>query len=275
MSKRTGVIQLARYAQRLSAGCPPAVSVGDAWFDYPFYPNAIDHLHAAELFAHLRLEKCGDTMQEVAGDSAAREALVDVVIAEQPVCVLVSAGLNDIAASAPLLFHQAPGDDPYDFFHWPAVDELFRRLTSWYSALAESIGPYAPVIAHGYDYFTPSDRPVRFNGVRLGSALGPWIYPAMVGAGIDDNCDDIRRHMARILVDRFNDMLATVAAERPHYFVHANLRGTLDADTDWQNEMHPTRAGFVKVAARLAEVMAGRMPNLLDDQQGERLMAQS
>jgi hypothetical protein len=128
-----------------------------------------------------------------------------------------------------------------------------------------AIGPIAPIFAHGYDYFAPSALPVKFIGIETG--IGPWIFPSMLKVGLRD--EPLRRGVAHALVDRFNDMLRALAATHPLDFVHVDLRGTLDIDRDWQNEIHPTREGFRKVAAAFTKKVVERLPAL----SAERLQA--
>ncbi len=63
----------------------------------------------------------------------------------------------------------------------------------------------------------------------------------------------------RVLIDRFNKMVKSVADGFPHVrFV--DLRGTLPNGTTykhwWANELHPTKDGFEAVAARFADAIA-------------------
>jgi hypothetical protein len=45
--------------------------------------------------------------------------------------------------------------------------------------------------------------------------------------------------------------------------VHIDLRGTLDPDTDWQNEIHPTEGGFKKIAIEFARQLRMKMPQVV------------
>jgi lysophospholipase L1-like esterase len=249
----------ARYRKRRRAGFPTAVSEGDSWFDYPFYLNLIDRLDDAGLFAHLRLEVSGDTAADMIGSAAARSNLRTVVEDARPMVVLFSAGGNDLGSAAGELFQPlSGGDDPAACIVESRLDALFADLRTWYTAMIEAIGPSAPIFAHGYDYFAPSARPVRISGVRIGA--GPWILPAMIRAGIQEEAT--RRAIAALLVDRFNELLADLAACHPLDFVHADLRGTLDMDREWENEIHPNRKGFRKVADRFRAILVDRLPDL-------------
>lgn len=175
--------------------------------------------------------------------------------------VLFSGGGNDLADAATELFRKGSGSDPEDYFVIEKVDSLFEELHAAYDAMIQEIGPFAPIFGHGYDWFAPSDRPVRFNAVKL--PIGPWIHPALVAKEIHDQTT--HRKIGRYLIDRFNDMLEGLADDHPLDFVHVDLRGTLDIDSDWENEIHPTRAGFIKVAEAFQEVLVAQLPDLLKD----------
>ena len=76
---------------------------------------------------------------------------------------------------------------------------------------------------------------------------GPWLRPGFIEKGFD-NLPQNTLMMAK-LMNRFNRMLAGVAAEFPHVR-YVDLRELLPATKSlWANELHPKEAGF-KLAAR-------------------------
>jgi hypothetical protein len=92
-----------------------------------------------------------------------------------------------------------------------------------------------------------------------GPLPGPWLEPGFRDKGFEDRKATTR--MAADLIDRFNDMLATVVATPGFGHVHyLDLRGTLRNDaaykTWWANELHPTERGFAAVADRFATEIA-------------------
>lgn len=129
-----------------------------------------------------------------------------------------------------------------------------------YEPLIEEVGPVVPIASHGYDWFQPTDEPVRLAGMGIG--IGPWLHPNMVRARIDD--PDKQRAVADILVDRFNDDLAELAADHPDDFVYIDLRGTLAPVDDWENEIHPTRDGFRKVTDEIWDAINGPVRALVE-----------
>jgi lysophospholipase L1-like esterase len=116
-------------------------------------------------------------------------------------------------------------------------------------------GPSAgrPIFVHGYAFPTP-----RPSGIGVG--VGPWLLPALQAYGIPAQ-DGIA--LARELLARLGALLAKMAADstrfpRLYFFdstvvpVDAALPDTTGDSGDWANEIHLTRAGYRKLAARWA-----------------------
>jgi hypothetical protein len=238
----------ARYYKARRAGKIVVVSEGDSWFDYPMYRNIIDHIDDTKRFALKRLEFSGDTVRNMIGNARALEAFHEVVKQERPRFVLFSGGGNDIV-----------GDEligaikPYNSAKWT---ELRAGVVGGYEKMIRTIGPDAPVFAHGYDYIIPSARPVRYDGIAIS---GPWVWKEMDNKGLPDA---MKMQIARLMMDWFNDMLAELERVYPAYFAHIDLRGTLQPDM-WQNEIHPTRSGFAAVAERFLEQLDSSLSHTL------------
>jgi len=249
--------RMARYRKRKRAGFPVVVSEGDSWFSYEFFPNIIDIIDDEEMFAHLRLEMSGDTVANMVGNAESVEGLRGIVEEEEALFLLFSGGGNDIQQSASTLFQSATA--PEDCIKADVADRLFSGLRIGYENLISAVGPHAPVVSHGYDHFLPSDEPVRALGIDI--HIGPWIHPEMEAAGITD--PGLQRDIALLLVDRFNQDLASLQAAHPKDFVYVDLRGTLRPELDWENEIHPTRHGFNEVTKKILEAVYGRVRQLL------------
>ena len=113
-------------------------------------------------------------------------------------------------------------------------------------------------VGHGYDQFQAMDKGVHFFGIGV---VGPWIYPNMVTAGIDQ--PEKQKAIVDIMMDRFNDDLLDLQVEYPNDFVYIDLRDTLVPVDDWENEIHPTRDGFKKVANKFWSEIQSRVLPLL------------
>jgi hypothetical protein len=228
------------YAQRKSQGALRLVSDGDSWFDYPFHSNLLDFVTSTSSLAILRCEHSGDTIETIAGETRFRKPIDK----EKPRALLISGGGNDLAHDWWLegLFRDPAGsNDPMQCLvasEWQKRRQQLRESYEHILEAAESV----PVIGHGYDYFVPSNAPVRIEGVLI---TGPWFYPAMTTAKIPP---PLQREVARKIVNDFNAELIDLAGTSPR-FHHIDLRDTL-VDKDWINEIHPSESGFRKLARK-------------------------
>ncbi|HEX5436445.1 MAG TPA: hypothetical protein VFW98_04765 [Gemmatimonadaceae bacterium] len=240
-----------------AAGLPAVFTIGDSWFDYPVYPNIVDDLYFTGLFALCRREVSGAVLDDIAKQAAIPR---DILKAGSDL-LLVSGGGNDLVEKEWIshLFLPSDGTPTSD------VDSLIdkqwwepklRFFYHWYSAVVNQCAPWGiRVVTHGYDYLIPSSTGLSLD---IFYHSGPWVRPAMMAAGITDPLT--QRRLARRLVDDFNGVFEALVREghqlpdgRPA-FHYIDCRGTLD-DADWVNEMHPTKIGFEKVAARFVPVL--------------------
>jgi hypothetical protein len=243
---------------------PPVVTEGDSWFSYELYLNVSDRIDDTKRFALKRLESSGDTIAHMVGASPAADgirALKKVVQAERPLFLFFSGGGNDIVGpelrGAIQPFH--PQRKPENYLDTELWRALVRRLAASYQVLIDEIGPICPVFAHGYDYFVPSNKAVKiFPGVR---GPGPWVWPEMVSPRVGITDPALQRAIGRVMIDQFNDgVLAKLEAANAGYFAHVDLRGTLQGEADWSNEIHPTMKAFKSLAGRFLEVFDRKLP---------------
>jgi hypothetical protein len=103
------------------------------------------------------------------------------------------------------------------------------------------------IILHGYGYAIPDGRGVLGG---WGPLPGPWLRPGFIEKGFNDLTQNT--DMIHVLMDRFNNMLKSVAADFAHVR-YVDFRGVLPATkTLWANELHPEATGF-KLAAKELE----------------------
>jgi lysophospholipase L1-like esterase len=243
------------------------VAEGDSWFDYPFH----DVLSALERRFGFEIESVahhGDSAETIAYDAAQLAGVARLFerLAREgrgPRAILLSAGGNDVVGSEfrVLLNHRDSGLPPLsDAVVRGVVDERVRfALASVLGAVTglsrHYFGAALPIVLHGYDYPVPDGR-----GYLGGFWLlpGPWMEPGFRQKGYRDLAE--RAAIARALIDRFNGVLAALPGERGLAHVRfADLRGALPGALEggryrrwWENELHPTARGFVRVAARIA-----------------------
>lgn len=247
------------------------VAEGDSWFDYPFCDVLEcledEHGYSIESVAHK-----GDTVEEMAYDDPQIDKLTRKLrkLAEDqrvPKAILLSGGGNDVAGEtfSMLLNHRRSGLPPLnDGVVSGVIDERLRgavvALAAAVTRLSEQLfGQGIPILVHGYDHPVPDGR-----GYLGGFWVlpGPWLEPGFRRKGYDDLAE--RCALMKALIDRFNDVLADVAG-RPglEHMIYVDLRGSLstklagDAYQDWwDNELHPTKKGFEKVALRFHQVLS-------------------
>jgi len=244
------------------------VAEGDSWFDYPL--NDVlrfledRHGYDVESAAH-----AGDSVEQMAYSNGQLEEFlrrIEKLLRRGvvPKAIVLSGGGNDLAGPefAMLLNHAESSiaglSDP---ILRGVIDERLRTayvviLSSVTRACEVRVGRKLPIVVHGYDYPVPDGRGV---GGVFGFLPGPWLEPGFRVKGFS-HLDD-RRAIIVVLIDRFNKMLAEVAA-RPgfEHVHHIDLRRTLTSanyKADWANELHPTAKGFEAVAKKFAAVIAG------------------
>jgi hypothetical protein len=88
---------------------------------------------------------------------------------------------------------------------------------------------------------------------------GPWLEP---GFRMKEYTSlDERKTCTRELITHFNEMLESLPTTPGYSHVkYVNLLGTLSDDDAtyqewWDNELHPTRKGFIAVTEKIANVL--------------------
>jgi len=131
------------------------------------------------------------------------------------------------------------------------LDAVFEQF------LAErdkGINASVPVVLHSYDVAVPRNAGAGFG-------IGPWLHAALEAYGIP--VDD-RVEVAVALLEGLRALLASMVAARPEANVWlVDTIGTLtralhsdDGESgDWENEIHPTRAGYARLAQRWRPVV--------------------
>ncbi|MBV9773128.1 MAG: hypothetical protein JO040_04225 [Gemmatimonadetes bacterium] len=243
------------------------VAEGDSWFDYPWTDVLRmledEHGYDVDSVAHK-----GDRVEEMAYGGGQLEEFtrrIEKLLRKgrPPKAILLSGGGNDIAGSefAMLLNHAAsamPGLNEQVVAG--VVDERIRLayvyILSAVTRICEKwLQQPLPILVHGYDYPVPDGR--GFMG-GWGFLPGPWLEPGFREKGFTRLED--RKALMKRLIDRFNTMLAQVAAlqEFPHVR-YVDLRNTLSSGADykkfWDNELHPTPRGFGLVADRFVAAL--------------------
>ena len=239
------------------------VAEGDSWFSY---------VPPTDVLACLRNRLWDGWKYDVADRAKAGATLNDMVYGRdiidtyqlieehRPEVLLFSGGGNDIAGGElyVLLYNKKAIELNAGIprinrnILKGLVDEVFstayRDLLGLLRFKLRQVGtPNVPILLHGYDYAIPDGR--GWLG-GWGPLPGPWLDPSLTRKGYHRRTDaTIRRVIVKELIDAFNGMLEAVVAREPHtHFV--DLRGTL-ADSQWDNELHPTKTGFLAVTQKI------------------------
>lgn len=251
------------------------VAEGDSWFD--FKPSWIQDPKKGDLLSQLnhskelniyRVSKAGDTIENmVYGTDYDREfsprpgqitSTLEAVQRYQPHGFLFSGGGNDIVGDELAGYLNHAATKPADLLRTHHVRFVFRdciapAIRHLISRLREQ-KPGLPVFLHGYDYAIPTGRGV----IRIPPGwtfIGPWLRPAFAAKRIPL---DQAAHLVKRLIDEFNQMQIDLAKSLPGVH-HIDLRGTL-TPTDWSDELHPTPAGFAKVATKMKAAILAQFP---------------
>ena len=256
-----------RYASANRDGLTRLLTYGDSWFDYPPHPTFIYWLEAEGLWAIKRLEKSGDTIENVASENNLG-MLGRIAKKEKPVCILLSGGGNDLFTSIPerpdlkwifrLFLDFDPNKTPAEHLNPIVWNIKLTELRLAYSRLIGALGSLAPIIIHGYDYLIASGERVKYDGFRV---TGPWILPSMLARNIVDPL--FQRLILIEMIDGFNQVLAALENAFPTSVIYVDLRETLDPNVDWMNELHPTEQGFRMVEQKLASALRNRLPAVI------------
>ena len=250
-----------------SKGVATLVAEGDSWFDYLWY-DVLDMLENEHGFDVESVAGAGDRVEDMAysgGQLANFKKILEKLLrrTELPKAILLSGGGNDVAGKEffMLLDHASSANPGLNEDVIRGVIEV--RIRNAYVAILTAVtelcvtttGHTIPIFVHGYDRPVPDGR-----GFAGGWPFpGPWLRPGFHQKGFLNQNQN--KQTVGILIDRFNDMIKSVAADRrfPHVR-YVDLRGTLPTgvnyDEWWGNELHPTKKGFKAVAQRFAEAIS-------------------
>ncbi len=241
---------------------------GDSWFSTGSFPvcNMLQQMQFSRSACILNLAIPGDTAaamsERIQNWNDEFSFQVGAHDAPRWDAILMSAGGNDLINALPHLIrgginsHRAS-----DYVDSEALFALEQGLVASYARIVSfrdresSPNRGVPIFVHSYDYMTPSCAPARFYD--LVTITGPWLSPQMRA---------VPRHLwiplSNYLIDRVANTLRSLEVTLPN-FVVIDTRGTLCSvrpETsrrcgDWQNEIHPSRAGYQKLAPTVASVV--------------------
>jgi hypothetical protein len=252
-----------------NAGEYPAVlAIGDSWFWYPGN-NLLDalanHPKLKDPFRHMvRLGENGALLSEyvdLPGRPGRLGKRLKDLLQRDPmqyfsVFAVSGAGNDAVDYSLGLKPDCSGAATPADCVSDEGMSALLRGVTQAMSLLLHEVlwafeaqARHPAVLLHGYDYAVPDARGFALAGIPV---TGPWLASAMDARGVPTDAA-LRGGVVKILIDRLNAAFARYAS--PAAGIHfVDSRGTLDSGSgyqgDWENELHPTPAGFDRIVDR-------------------------
>lgn len=190
----------------------------------------------------------------------------------RPRAVLLSAGGNDStrAALSSLLNEKAPGRPVLDVHavrdHVARIEARYIQVLDAIDAVLRAEAPHADglrVLVHGYDHPSPRGR-----GREQAPIRGEWLFDPFVRKGYDVGpAGTDAPHAANAmawLINRLNEMLSRLDRRYP-FVTHVDLRGVIarhaGAEDGWNDDLHPTNAMFMRLAAHIDAVLETLAPN--------------
>ncbi len=230
---------------------PTILAIGDSWFWYPFPGGSLVNRLGPMVRSkgHVIFAKGMNGAEAYDYVDGKYAELVRVALQRYGpglAAVFISGGGNDFAGFndlRPLLKDNcsAQADAPGCFLSGSAglqgfLDNMDRYYRKLIGLVYTSTTVDCSIVLHSYDYSIPSGKGV-FGGQG-------WLQSALADAQVPPQ---LQQQCIRFLLDAFHDVLANICTLDPQHLVLVDSRGTLSAH-EWANELHPTAAGFAKIA---------------------------
>lgn len=233
---------------------PSILAIGDSWFWYPFFGGslvvALGDLVARKQHIIYCLGNNGAEAIDYTQGRYRRVVLEGLRLYGSGLSALfISGGGNDLAGRDDLLpmlnLDCSAAQTAQDCFRTGngtgTLNEMISRVeksTQKLIAMAQAVIPsQSTIYLHPYDYGYPDGR-----GALGGSA---WLKPALDEAKVPVA---LHRPAVKLVIDRFATIFGNIATASAGRVKFVNSRGTLTRSTQWANELHPTPAGFRKIA---------------------------
>jgi lysophospholipase L1-like esterase len=231
---------------------PTILAIGDSWFWYPFFGGSLVN-NLGEIVrskGHVILAKGmngAEAVDFVEGGKYGRSVAAALRLYGAGLeAVFISGGGNDFAGLAqlrPLLKSDCSRETEASGCFDEGAEGLkafLERVDASYRQLIGQIYTRTPpdckVVMHCYAY------PVA-NGKGLNRGQG-WLLPALVDAGVPPA---LHQACLEYVLDAFCAVLHDIRRADPERLLVVDSRRAL-GPRDWANELHPTAAGFRKIA---------------------------
>jgi lysophospholipase L1-like esterase len=223
------------------------VSEGDSWFQYPFLlDDVIDNL--SRDYAVYCIAAAGDVLQNMASPQNVDGEILPAIREINADGLLFSGGGNDIVGEILLkcLAEHNNAAEPLRYLtqEFDAQLAVIRKL---YQSAFDAIfrrNPGLKIFTHGYDLPTPKPK-------------GKWLGSYFEKRNIADT--GLQRAIVKAMLGKVTDMhrhLAQLYDGRVFFVDCAGIVG----DNAWYDELHPTNAGYTKVADRFRIAIGQAFP---------------
>jgi hypothetical protein len=240
---------------------------GDSWFDFPLGGGPFN---TGDVIAKLSTL----VKQDILNLAVRGEEVRDMLGVEQRVrlekhladprlnfnVLLFSGGGNDIAGEQFVLWikdRATVGGDARRAINDRVFESMLDVIQAGYEQLIDirdriaraTPGRTITLFLHAYDFARPTGKGV--------CGIGPWLKPSLDYRGWTDKAE--ARQVVELALARFRARLDTLA--RPDVII-VPTQGTL-GDKEWNDELHPSEPGFVKIAEVFYDAMQRTFPNSL------------
>ena len=235
------------FRQHVRAGSKPIiVARGDSWFLHPLLWETIDWLRGG--YAIHSFDWPGDTLDDILADKANWQAAIQDDASD---IFMLSGGGNDVIGGGAIVSHlnrfDANISDPAEYLkpsYHALVDSCLMKIQEVFEGVLK-LSRKARIICHGYDRVIP-------NG-------GKWLGNPMSSIGIVDPV--LQKKITDLMIDNLNQRLSSLAKQYAPRVYHIDLRGVVTLG--WNDELHPSEAGFRQVASHFRGVIDLLNPPLI------------
>ena len=248
----------ARFSARHGRGEKPVaiLAEGDSWFRYGVGFAVIYHLERLLGTEILNLAKPGDEARKMLTGKQAKRLTRELKRGPSPRIkyqfLLFSGGGNDLVGEDTFykwLHDYQKGMSAKDMINTETLSTALRLLRCDYEnliAIRDAVSPNTQLLLHGYDFAYPDGRGVCW--------FGPWLKPGLDQRKAPRSLS-FRTEVVGLFLKRFDAMLKRISRRHKNVYV-VPTQGTLGSKSQWDNELHPSKGGFKKIAKKFESVIA-------------------
>lgn len=245
---------------------------GDSWFSLGSFPghNILKELKFARDTRIVSLAEPGDKICHMA--TREDNPGLEYYLCKKQFCshfdlILLSGGGNDLIdeAKSIITFENLTDENkekPESYINQDRLTCVLGAISDAYVRIANmrddesSLSKGVPIVTHTYAYPTPRKSPALIAGTNIW-AIGPWLFPIFDGAALSDELKlgitDIMFNQLAGTILSLNNKIANFHAIDTRLLLDRAESDARRTNHDWENEIHPTRNGYEKIAELLSE----------------------